>query len=271
MADEVLLELQNISMGFGSKLILRDVSVKVNKITTRPHGKVICFLGPSGMGKTILCRIIAGFQKPTTGRVLLRTCETAPGKVCVVPQNYPMFEYATVKANLEIAATNTGYDARTIQTNVAELVETFGLAEHLAKYPRELSGGTRQRVAIARQLMCPSNYIVMDEPFSGLDPISKASAMGAITALAARDVYNTIILVTHDVTSGLVVADTVWMLGLERSEDGSCVAGARLVTTYDLAELGFAWREDIEQDPAFLVFAREVKNRFNTLGGKVGR
>lgn len=254
-------------MAYGSNLILRDVNATITKIERKdqPNGSVVCFLGPSGMGKTQLSRIIAGLQTPTSGHVQLRSGPTGRGKVSMVPQTYPMFEYTTVAGNLIIAGHQGGLNKGEINAKASAYIDLFDLKEHVAKFPRDLSGGTRQRVAIARQLMCASNYIVMDEPFSGLDPISKAKAMEAITKLAQLDAYNTIILVTHDVTSGLIVADTVWMLGYEKDQNGITVAGARIVSAFDLAALGFAWHPDLENDPAFLGFAREVKNRFNTL------
>lgn len=266
-SEEALLTLDHVSLSFGDHLVLRDVCAKVTKIDRKdqPNGEVICFLGPSGMGKTQLSRIIAGLQVPSGGEVRLKDGPTAPGKVCMVPQSYPMFEYATVAENLRIAGKQGGLTKDQINARATEYIHLFDIGEHIAKYPRELSGGTKQRVAIARQLMCVSNYMVMDEPFSGLDPISKGKAMEAINNLAHRDAYNCIIIVTHDVTSGLTVADTVWMLGYERDTNGAPILGARLVDTFDLAALGFAWRPDLESDPKFLAFARQVKDRFKTL------
>lgn len=260
--DEILLEVKDVSLRFGDKLILDRVNAQVYDIE-RPEvhqGQVICFLGPSGIGKTQLSRIIAGLQKPTSGSVRLKDDPTAPGKVCMVPQHYPMFDYTTVAQNLFIAGKQAGLSKGDINAKAAGYIETFGLKEHLYKYPRELSGGTKQRVAIARQLMCATNYMVMDEPFSGLDPIMKQRTTEAITKLAQMDTYNTIIIVTHDVTEGLTVADTCWMMGYEQGKPG-----ARLVEQYDLAALGFAWRPDLNHDSKFMEFVRLVKDRFQTL------
>jgi ABC-type nitrate/sulfonate/bicarbonate transport system ATPase subunit len=267
--DTVLLEIKGVSMSYGDKLILRDVNATVTDIhrDSVEQGQVICFLGPSGIGKTQLSRIIAGLQKPTAGTVSLQGKPTAPGAVSMVPQHYPMFEYMTVAQNLRAAGKQvrpTLTDAK-INEKATAFITTFGLGEHLGKYPRELSGGTKQRVAIARQMMCADRYMVMDEPFSGLDPIMKAKTTDAITKLAQIHSHNTVIIVTHDVTEGLTVSDTVWMMGYEKGEDGSNVPGARLVETFDLAEMGFAWRPDLDHDPKFLEFVRHVKDRFKTL------
>jgi ABC-type nitrate/sulfonate/bicarbonate transport system ATPase subunit len=176
-----------------------------------------------------------------------------------------MFDYMTVAQNLQIAGKMGGLSKGEINEKATGYIELFGLREHLAKYPRDLSGGTKQRVAIVRQLMCATNYMVMDEPFSGLDPIMKARAQEAIVKLSQLDEYNTVIIVTHDVTEGLTVSDTCWMMGYDKDAVGNNILGARIVAHLDLADLGFAWRPDLERDPKFLQFVREVKDKFRNL------
>lgn len=265
--DEILLEIRDVSLRFGDNLVLRDVNATIKNVEREGvnQGDVICFLGPSGIGKTQLSRIIAGLQVPTTGSVSLHGRSTGPGKVCMVPQTYPMFDYLTVAGNLVVAGKQAGLKLSDINLKASEFIAIFGLEEHLHKYPKELSGGTKQRVAIARQLMCAHNYMVMDEPFSGLDPIMKKRTTDAIIKLATLDTYNTVIIVTHDITEGMTVSDTVWLMGYERDAEGKCLAGAKLIHTYDLADLGFAWRPDLDHDVDFLEFVRQVKDRFQTL------
>jgi ABC-type nitrate/sulfonate/bicarbonate transport system ATPase subunit len=271
-SQQKLLELQGVSLSFGNRPVLRDVNATITKIE-RPdaiEGQVICFLGPSGMGKTQLSRIICGLQKPTSGVVLLDTdVPTRKGLVGMVPQNYPLFEFMTVQQNLTVAGRQGGLTDAENTAKAAGFVDAFGLSDYLTLYPKALSGGTRQRVAIARQMMCADHYLVMDEPFSGLDPIMKAKASEAITQLAAKDGLNTIIVITHDISEGLAVADMVWLLGLEREITPAGVSGflpgARLVEQYDLASMGFAWHPDIQSDPQFLEFVGVVKARFKTL------
>lgn len=266
--DKVLLDIKNVSLSFGDKVILRDVNAQVTDLNREDQvqGQVICFLGPSGIGKTQLARVIAGLQKPTSGVVnLMEGKPTERGKVGVVPQTYPLFDYATVGKNLYIAGKQAGLSKAQINEKATDYINAFGLLEHLGKFPRELSGGTKQRVAIARQLMCASYYMVMDEPFSGLDPIMKKRATNAIIKLAQLDSLNTIIVVTHDITEGLSVADTVWLMGYERDTDGKCLEGARMVEQHDLAAMGFAFRPDIQRDPDFLNFVSTIKDRFQTL------
>lgn len=274
--DEVLLDIKGVSLSFGSTQVLRDVNATIQHVECDEgvRGQVVAFLGPSGIGKTQLSRVIAGLQAPSSGQVTLKGVPTHAGRASMVPQFYPMFDYCTVADNLIIAGRQAGLNKADLNLKAAQFVEAFNLSEHLGKYPRELSGGTKQRVAIARQLMCAGHYMVMDEPFSGLDPIMKVKAQRAITQLARLNTDNTVIIVTHDVTEGLMVADMVWMMGLENGPDKVNTVngpvpvklpGARIVQEYDLAALGFAWREGLESDSEFLKFVRDVKDKFNTL------
>jgi ABC-type nitrate/sulfonate/bicarbonate transport system ATPase subunit len=263
-----LLELQHVSLSFGDRQILRDVNATITMID-RPdevEGQVICFLGPSGMGKTQLARIITGLNAPTSGQVLLDTdVPTRAGLVGLVPQNYPLFEFLTVEQNLLVAGRQGGLNPLRASQKAQEFETAFGLGDYLKLFPRALSGGTRQRVAIARQMMCADHYLVMDEPFSGLDPVMKAKASEAITALAHKDSLNTIIVITHDISEGLAVSDMVWLLGLEPDGKGGFLPGARLVEQYDLAAMDLCWHHDIQSDPRFLEFVGKVKARFKTL------
>lgn len=259
--NETVLCVEHVSLAYGDRLILRDVNVEVKNIV-RPdcsQGQVICFLGPSGIGKTQLSRVIAGLQRPTEGQVtLLNGKPVERGAVGMVPQNYLLFEFATVSENLHIAMKQSARPRHIEQFN--DYVAKFELEKYLSYYPKQLSGGTRQRVAIVRQLLCSDHFIVMDEPFSGLDPIMKRRACEVITQVANLDELNTIIIVTHDVTEGMSVADTVWLMGREAGQPG-----ARILTEYDLAERGLCWDPELIHNPEFLKLVAEVKDRFQEL------
>lgn len=269
---EVLLSIDHVSLSFGSRVILRDVNAEIRDITQPgvTRGQIICFLGPSGIGKTQLSRVIAGLQRPSSGIVYVLTdvkpfhtalLPVACGAVGMVPQNYPLFDFATVAENFEIAGRQAGMTKDQADAKAASYVKEFDLEAHVHDYPGQLSGGTRQRVAIIRQLMCAGHFLVLDEPFSGLDPVMKRKAAEMIQHVADLDERNTIIIVTHDVTEGCAIADTVWLMGREPG-----LPGARLVEQYDLAASGLCWA-----DPAapltvpFLSFVSDVKARFSTL------
>lgn len=261
---DVIVKVDHVCLQYGDKVILRDVDAEIRDIV-RPDcvtGQVICFLGPSGIGKTQLSRIMTGLQAPTSGQVTVQGQAVHKGMVGLVPQNYPVFEFATVFENLMIAGKQAGLSDPVCRQKMAQLVEDVGLPPVcMGMFPSRLSGGQRQRVAIIRQLMCSEHFIVMDEPFSGLDPISKRKTCELITRVANRDELNTIIVVTHDVTEGCSIADTVWLMGREPG-----LPGARLVDQYDLAAQDLCWRPDLVTDARFLAFVAEIKSRFQSLG-----
>jgi ABC-type nitrate/sulfonate/bicarbonate transport system ATPase subunit len=256
--EQVLLSIRDVSLHFGTKIVLNNVNVSVQDIV-RPdieQGQVVCFLGPSGIGKTRLSRLIAGLDKPTSGVIHLSDDQpTQAGKVGLVQQSYPLFHYMTARENLKVAA-------QMGQKGTPDLIKTYcdylGIKdETLNLYPKQLSGGQRQRIAIIRQLLCSEHFIIMDEPFSGLDIKAKAAACTLIQKVAQLHTLNTIIVITHDVTEGMSVADTVWLMGVTPDQQG-----AHIIIEHDLAQKGFAWRPDIQHDPLFTEFVRQVKDEF---------
>lgn len=257
---ETLLKIDRVSLSYGTHQILSDVCAEVKDLT-RPdcvQGQVVCFLGPSGIGKTQLGRVIAGLQAPTSGTVTLENGKPVHcGDVGMVPQNYPLFAFTTVRQNLLIAGKQAGLSAAAAWEKARGYIDTLGLWPYVDFYPKDLSGGTRQRVAIVRQLLSAGHLLIMDEPFSGLDLVMKQRACDLITHVANLDERNTIIVVTHDVTEGMSVADTVWLMG--RRAPG---AGATILERFDLAAQGLCWHPDLTRDAAFLEAVRYVKDRF---------
>lgn len=252
---ETLVSIDHVSLTLGNRVILRDVCAEVKNIIRPDHvqGQVVCFLGPSGIGKTQLSRIIAGLSPSTSGRVLINGKPTVKGLVGMVPQTSTLFEFMTVDQNL---ATAQAYGKKSTIATV-DYISQFGLTQYLPLYPAQLSGGTRQRVAIVRQLLCSEHFILMDEPFSGLDLMMKQRACALITQVSNLNESNTIICVTHDVTEGMSIADTVWLMGREPG-----VEGAKILKEYDLASEGLCWRPDLIHDPAFIAKVAEVKETF---------
>ena len=231
------------------------------------QGQVVCLLGPSGIGKSQLFRCIAGLQRPTSGSVRLNGSdrEVEPGEVGVVAQNYPLFNHRTVWANLMVAALRHGRSAEEARDACLALLEKFGMVDCAKRHPMMLSGGQRQRIAIAQQLLCSSHFLLMDEPFSGLDPLAKTTVCETIIDVSTSHELNTIIVVTHDIDSAIRISDTLWLLGRNRDAAGQIAGGASIQQTYDLAAMGLAWDSDIESRPKFRTLAAELKSRFATL------
>ncbi len=265
---ERLLTIDQVSVSY-DRPVLRGVSATIDNIVREgmAQGQVVCLLGPSGIGKTQLFRCIAGLQAPQSGAVLINGTRTpvTPGAMGVVAQNYPLFAHRTVLGNLLVAArAHGGSKAQALERALALLAE-FGLEERAHAYPAALSGGQRQRVAIAQQMLCSGHFLLMDEPFSGLDPQAKDKVCETILKVSVADEKNTIIVITHDIDSSLRIADTIWLLGRERDANGNIVPGAVIRHRYDLIARGLAWQKDIDQNPEFFALGREIRQRFAEL------
>lgn len=250
--------------------VLKNIRQQVHDIV-RPdvaQGQVVAILGPSGIGKSTLFEVIAGLRSPTKGFVqtydpaqnLLVPSRT--GLVGMVYQSYELFPFLTVRAQLELGASKGGLNGAEAKEKVDFYLQHFRLKEHARKYPNQLSGGQRQRLAIAQQLLCSNMLLLMDEPFSGLDPLIKNSICELIADVAQLDELMTILIVSHDIEPTLSIADTVWLLG--KTEDGS----ATIVENINLLERGLCWRKDIREDPEFRELVFNVTKRFAELSGK---
>lgn len=272
---EPLVEVNNVHLTLGKKEILSGVNFDIRNLV-RPgltQGQVIGLLGPSGVGKTQLFKIMAGLQRATSGYVLATTPDSNGklipvdrGLVGVVSQNYLLFEHRTVLSNLLVAARKGGYSKKEQMDEAMALLERFGLKDKAHLYPCQLSGGQRQRVAIAQQLLCSTSVLLMDEPFSGLDPVMVQEVCGLTSEVSSLDEHMTIIVTTHDVSSALSVADHLILLGRDRDPaTGLYTSGAKVKEIYDLIERDLAWHPDIQAQPHFHDLVREIKMRFRTL------
>ncbi len=266
---ETILKVDHISLAYDDKVVLRDVNAEIRDVIREDctQGQVVGFLGPSGIGKTQLFRIIAGLNMPTSGQVLVNSTgiPVKAGMVGVVPQNYPLFENRTIYSNLMLAARQSEKNRDAAQEKVMNYLRRLDMVEQSSLYPAQISGGQRQRIAIVQQLLCSDHFLLMDEPFSGLDLLMIAKVTELIHEIANLDELNTIIIVTHDVTAAASVADHLWMMGRERDESGRVIPGSRIVETYDLIERELCWNPEITSSTKFLDFVREVKERFKTL------
>ena len=255
---ERLLTIDNLSLVLGSKqnLILRDINLYVDNVIRpgKTQGQVVALLGLSGSGKTQLFRCIAGLLTPTTGSVVINSDNhpVIAGEVGVVQQSYPLMSHRTVISNLMMVTTD--------RTRAIDLLTKFNLVDKQLLYPSELSGGQRQRVAIIQQMLCSNYFILMDEPFSGLDVIAKDNVCKLINEVTSASELSTTIFTTHDIEAAIQVADTIWVLGKESGKEGATVRA-----TYNLIERDLAWNPAVEHHPNFRPLVEELKQLFGKL------
>ncbi len=265
---ETLLKLDNICFSYNGVPILKNVSAEIKNIV-RPglsQGQVVGLLGPSGVGKTTLFRILSGLMQPESGQVLLSDgSQIQRGSVGVVAQHYPLFAHRTVIGNLIVGGLQAGLSKAEAIKKSKELLKRFDMEDCGGKYPAQLSGGQRQRIAIGQQFMCSEHFILMDEPFSGLDLVAVSKVSDFISEVALTDELKTFILVTHDVAAAIEVCDTIWLLGRDRDADGKAIPGASIKATYDLIERDLAWHKEITSTSAFLALLKEIRDIFPRL------
>jgi ABC-type nitrate/sulfonate/bicarbonate transport system ATPase subunit len=267
---ETLVSIENVGLSFGDKVVLSGLSAEVRDIVRADctQGQVIGILGPSGVGKTQLSRILAGLQEPTTGSVKVgaKGESVRAGLVGYVPQNYPLLRHRTVLGNLMVAASRSesASSKQSTKERAMEYLQRFDLADKWEAYPAELSGGQRQRVAIAQQLLCSEHFLILDEPTTGLDPIMKDKVCDLVRKVSNLSEENTVFLVSHDVPVTLALADHLWLVGRIRDEKGASL-GARVVHQYDLIERGIAWQENPSALPEYQDLLREIRAKFDTL------
>lgn len=265
---EVLLEALDIKQVLGGRVILDDLSIRIPDVI-RPdctQGQIVAVLGPSGIGKTTLFRILAGHDKPVSGVVKAmfngsELVNVTPGLIGVVGQHYPLLVRRTALGNMLVA----GRNSNKTEAEARRLLERFGIGDEADKYPSQLSGGQRQRLAIAQQLMTGSRIVLMDEPFSGLDPLAKEAVCSLLTETANIHEHGTIIVISHDIESALRIADTVWLMGRYDAEGQPC-EGARIVEEINLMD-SIAWRPDNINMSEFLEISRDIQSRYTRLKG----
>lgn len=190
---------------------LKDVSVTI------PTGKLTAIIGPSGCGKTTLMKMINRLEIPTTGDVLIdeesikdRDEVELRRSIGYVIQRIGLLPHMTIEKNASLVPKLKGWTEDRIQTRVRELMSTVGLEPdtYLSRYPLELSGGQQQRVGVVRALASDPNIVLMDEPFSALDPISREQLQNELKDLQQR-IHKTIVFVTHDMDEALKIADMI--------------------------------------------------------------
>ena len=201
-----MLEISECSAAYGARAALSSVSLTVK------DGETACVVGPSGCGKTTLLMIAAGLKTPSAGTALLDGKAVAPGsrEVGLILQQYGLFPWFTVRENVELGLRIRDVPLRKRRDISAGEISRVGLDGCESFFPRELSGGQQQRVAIARARALKPRLLLMDEPFSALDALSR-EALQDLLLPSARE-GTSILLVTHSIEEAVYLGHVVWVL-----------------------------------------------------------
>ena len=210
-----MIEFLNVTKSFGGPAVLHDISLTV------PRGELVILIGPSGCGKSTLLRLVNRLLEPTSGDVRVggvSVLEQDPvalrRRLGYVIQSVGLFPHLTVQENVELVPSISGVAREARAVRARELLSLMGLepGQYAGRYPRQLSGGQQQRVGIARALAADPEYLLMDEPFSALDPVTRAHLQEQFLTLK-REIGKTILFVTHDVDEAVRLGDRICVLG----------------------------------------------------------
>ncbi|EMA32923.1 ABC transporter ATP-binding protein [Haloarcula japonica] len=203
-ASSEKISVRNLSRAYESTQALDDVSVSVTE------GEFCCVVGPSGCGKTTLLRAIAGLETPDSGSVLVDgNPVTDPGlNRGMVFQEYALFPWRTVRGNIRFGLDRPACNCPDCEARVRELIDLVGLKGFENAYPKELSGGMKQRVGIARALAVDPEILLMDEPFASVDARTRDHLHGELLDIWSQT-EQTVVFVTHDIDEAVTLADRV--------------------------------------------------------------
>jgi NitT/TauT family transport system ATP-binding protein len=208
MAEIPILEMHNVGKTFAQNgravEALRGANLLVKK------GEFICLIGASGCGKSTLLRLAAGFETPTSGEALMWGMPiTGPGASRgMVFQDYGLFPWLTVRDNVGFGPRSRGRSKHEIKETTERFIELVGLSSFADLYPHQLSGGMKQRVAIARVLANDAELVLMDEPFGALDAMTRERLQDELTEIWSRTGL-TVLFVTHAIEEAIFLADRV--------------------------------------------------------------
>jgi osmoprotectant transport system ATP-binding protein len=209
-----LIEFKNIVKKYRNKTIIKPFSIDIEA------GQLVVFIGPSGCGKTTLLKMINKLIQPSAGKIFVNGKDISTmdaielrRNIGYVIQNTGLFPHMSIRENLELIPKLKGEDPAKIAKKTEELLQVVGLnpIEFLDRFPKELSGGQQQRVGVARAFSTDSDIILMDEPFSALDPVTRNSLQDELVQMQ-KELNKTIIFVTHDMDEAIKIADMICIL-----------------------------------------------------------
>jgi ABC-type nitrate/sulfonate/bicarbonate transport system ATPase subunit len=202
------LEVKEISKKYQNELILKDITFSVAK------NEFVSIVGPSGCGKSTLFNILSGLLTPLTGSVELdgEKINGVTGKLSYMHQKDLLIPWRNVIDNVILPLELRGVKKQDSYKKAKELIQLFGLEGHEEKYPSQLSGGMRQRASLMRAYMLANDVMLLDEPFGGLDAITKANMQEYLLHILEK-MNKTILFITHDIEEAIFLSDRVMVLG----------------------------------------------------------
>jgi len=208
--EAAFVDIDRVSFAYpGSDVpILEDVSLSLRR------GEFFVLLGPSGCGKTTILNQVAGFEAPTSGRIVVDGAEVhGPGadRVVIFQGDDSLLGWLTVQRNVEFGLRVAGVPKDEREQRVTAALEMVELDQQRQKYPHELSGGMKQRVQIARALVAESPVLLMDEPFGALDAQTRTSLQDSLAAIWER-ARSTVLFITHDISEALILGDRIGVM-----------------------------------------------------------
>jgi NitT/TauT family transport system ATP-binding protein len=200
-----MLIVENITVNYGNFTALEDVSLSLEK------GEICALLGPSGCGKTTLLYTIAGLVKQHKGRIVR---EEGLGTMSLIPQHYGLLPWKRAVDNVALSLIIKGWDKRSSRLKAEELLKEMGLSNVLSKYPGQMSGGQKQRVALARSLAYQPDLLLMDEPFSSLDQLTREELQDYLLMLHSKKEFS-VFIVTHSIEEAVYLGRRIAVMGGE--------------------------------------------------------
>jgi NitT/TauT family transport system ATP-binding protein len=212
MSDNVSIRVRNVSHQFGEKDERQFVRAMLDTSLDIRRGELMCLIGPSGCGKSTLLNVIGGLLKPTNGRVYVGDTEVRgplPKEIAYVFQENALFPWSTVIENVKLGMMFQGVSSSPErEARARKSLEAVGLSDFANHYPGQLSGGMRQRAALARALSLETGILLMDEPFGALDEQTRM-VLGEDLSVLLSQTQKTIVFVTHSLGEAVFLADRV--------------------------------------------------------------
>ena len=205
------LEIKNLSYSFGDNHILKDINIYVKE------NEMVAIVGSSGVGKSTLFNLIAGVLKKQSGEIIINGSDDYIGKVAYMLQKDLLFEHKTIINNVILPLIIAKIDKKVALEEGRKILKQFNLEKYVDKYPKQLSGGMRQRVALIRTYMFKRNIFLLDEAFSALDAITKKELHKWYLNLK-KEFNLTTLLITHDIEEAIFLSDRIYILANKPGE-----------------------------------------------------